>query len=196
MAQDYLLRFGTTTYSAQVAIPVPTYTNSYVTGPAAGLIGTVIDLGVIGGQNNRSETFAKVNVNVTAVGSTSGDTTTYWTFNPVVEASKDGTNYSVMSTLPVDVNAFKVSYATASTISGDSSIQMFVPLYAPAGVVSTQFAISGASDPRGAQGTAVSEDNYRFFRLRLCCRAFGAGTSHTFTGIVTAAIVNTKDGSI
>jgi len=196
MAQDYLLRFGTATYSAQVAIPVPTYTGSYVTGPAAGLIGTVIDLGVIGGHNNRSEMFAKVNVNVTAVASTSGDTTTYWTFNPVLEASKDGTNYSVISTLPVDVNAFRTSYASANAISGDSSHQMFVPLYAPAGVVSTQFAITGASDPRGAQGTAVSEDNYRFFRVRLCCRAFGAGSGHTFSGTVTAAIVNAKDGSI
>jgi hypothetical protein len=196
MAQDYLLRFGSTAFSAQVAIPVPTYTNSYVTGPAAGLIGSVIDLGGIGGNNSKSDLFAKVSVNATAVGSTSGDTTTYWTFNPVVEASKDGTNYSVVSTLPVDVNAFKIAYATASTISGDSSIQMFVPLYAPAGVVSTQFIITGGSDPRGALGLAVSEDNYRFFRVRLCCRAFGAGSSHTFTGNVTAAIVNAKDGII
>lgn len=195
MAQDFLLRFGSTTFSGANAFPVPTYTGSYVTGPAS-LIGSSVDLGSIGGQNNRSELFAKININVTAVSSTGGDATTYWTFNPVVEASKDGTNYSVISSLPVDVTAFKVAYATLNTISGDSSIQMYVPLYGPAGQINNSVTISGTTDPRGAQGTVVADDNYRFFRVRLLCRASGAGSGHSFTGVATAAIVNAKDGAI
>jgi hypothetical protein len=196
MAQDFLLRFGSTAFSAQVAIPVPTYTGSYVTGPAGSLVGSVVDLGAIGGQNNRSELFVKMNISVSAVSSTGGDATTYWTFNPVVEASKDGTNYSVISTLPVDVTAFKIAYATLNTISGDSSVQMYVPLYGPSGQINNLVTISGTSDPRGAQNTVVADDNYRFFRVRLCCRAFGAGSAHSFTGNVFAAIVNAKDGAI
>lgn len=182
MARDFLLIFGSASLSGATAAPVPTFTGSYVTGGGT-TIGSVIDLGSIGGQNNRSELFARVNVNVSAVTSTSGDTTTYWTFNPVVEASKDNTNFSVISTLPVDVQAFKVAYATASTISGDGSIQMYVPLYGPAGTISQN-------------SSGAAEDNYRYFRIRLLYRAFGAGSGHTVTATTTAAIVNAKDGGI
>ena len=206
MAQDYLLRFGSLALSAlaEAASGVPTFTGSFVTGPATQIFPTVIDLGAIGGQNNRSEMFAKVNINVTALSSstTLADATNFWTFNPVVEASKDGTNYSIVATQPTDMVNSRVFYAAGGvTIAGDASLQLFVPLFAPAGTVTTQFTITGTTDPRGTQGTAVSEDNYRFFRVRLLCRpgVTGGGTTganRTITLNATAAIVNAKDGII
>lgn len=206
MAQDYLLRFGSLALSAlaEAASGVPTFTGSFVTGPATQIFPTVIDLGAIGGQNNRSELFAKVNINVTALSSstTLADATNFWTFNPVVEASKDGTNYSIVATQPTDMVNSRVFYAAGGvTIAGDASLQLFVPLFAPAGTVTTQFTITGTTDPRGTQGTAVSEDNYRFFRVRLLCRpgVTGGGTTganRTITLNATAAIVNAKDGII
>jgi hypothetical protein len=148
----------------------------------------IVDLGVIGGQNNRSELFAKINVNVTAV--TGGGTGDYWTIIPLIEASKDGTNFSIVSTLPVDVAALKVAYATATTISGDSSSQVFVPMYAPAGTIS-----------QNASGAA--EDNYRYFRVRIMTRVLGtgannapAGSSWTISAQISGAVVNAKDGAI
>lgn len=206
MAQDYLLRFGSLALSAlaEAASGVPTFTGSFVTGPATQIFPTVIDLGAIGGQNNRSEMFAKVNINVTALSSstTLADATNFWTFNPVVEASKDGTNYSIVATQPTDMVNSRVFYAAGGvTIAGDASLQLFVPLFAPAGTVTSQFTITGTTDPRGTQGTAVSEDNYRFFRVRLLCRpgVTGGGTTganRTITLNATAAIVNAKDGII
>ena len=206
MAQDYLLRFGSLALSAlaEAASGVPTFTGSFVTGPATQIFPTVIDLGAIGGQNNRSELFAKVNINVTALSSstTLADATNFWTFNPVVEASKDGTNYSIVATQPTDMVHSRVFYAAGGvTIAGDASVQLFVPLFAPAGTVTSQFTITGTTDPRGTQGTAVSEDNYRFFRVRLLCRpgVTGGGTTganRTITLNATAAIVNAKDGII
>lgn len=206
MAQDYLLRFGSLALSAlaEAASGVPTFTGSFVTGPATQIFPTVIDLGAIGGQNNRSELFAKVNINVTALSSstTLADATNFWTFNPVVEASKDGTNYSIVATQPTDMVNSRVFYAAGGvTIAGDASLQLFVPLFAPAGTVTSQFTITGTTDPRGTQGTAVSEDNYRFFRVRLLCRpgVTGGGTTganRTITLNATAAIVNAKDGII
>ena len=206
MAQDYLLRFGSLALSAlaEAASGVPTFTGSFVTGPATQLFPTVIDLGTIGGQNNRSEMFAKVNINVTALSSstTLADATNFWTFNPVVEASKDGTNYSIVASLPTDLLASRVFYAAGGvTIAGDASLQLFVPLFSPAGTVTSQFTITGSSDPRGAQGLVVAEDNFRFFRVRLLCRpgVTGGGTTganRTITLNATAAIVNAKDGII
>lgn len=206
MAQDYLLRFGSLALSAlaEAASGVPTFTGSFVTGPATQIFPTVIDLGAIGGQNNRSELFAKVNINVTALSSstTLADATNFWTFNPVVEASKDGTNYSIVATQPTDMVNSRVFYAAGGvTIAGDASLQLFVPLFAPAGIATSQFTITGTTDPRGTQGTAVSEDNYRFFRVRLLCRpgVTGGGTTganRTITLNATAAIVNAKDGII
>jgi len=206
MAQDYLLRFGSLALSAlaEAASGVPTFTGSFVTGPATQLFPTVIDLGTIGGQNNRSEMFAKVNINVTALSSstTLADATNFWTFNPVVEASKDGTNYSIVASLPTDLLASRVFYAAGGvTIAGDASLQLFVPLFSPAGTVTSQFTITGSSDPRGAQGLVVAEDNFRFFRVRLLCRpgVTGGGTTganRTITLNATAAMVNTKDGII
>jgi len=206
MAQDYLLRFGSLALSAlaEAASGVPTFTGSYVTGPATQIFPTVVDLGVIGGQNNRSEMFAKVNINVTALSSstTLADATNFWSFNPVVEASKDGTNYSIVSTIPTDLTASRVFYAAGGvTIAGDASVQLFVPLYAPAGQINNQVTITGTTDPRGTQGTVVAEDNYRFFRVRLLCRpgVTGGGTTganRTITLNATAAIVNAKDGAI
>jgi hypothetical protein len=206
MAQDYLLKFGALSLSAlaEAASGVPTFTGSYVTGPATQIFPTVIDLGAIGGQNNRSEMFAKVNINVTALSSsgTLADATNYWTFNPVVEASKDGTNYSIVSTLPVDLTASRVFYAAGGvSISGDSSLQLYVPLYSPAGTINNSITISGTSDPRGAQGTVVAEDNYRFFRVRLLARpgvtgGGATGANRTVTFSATAAMVNAKDGGI
>jgi hypothetical protein len=206
MAQDYLLRFGSLALSAlaEAASGVPTFTGSFVTGPATQLFPTVIDLGTIGGQNNRSEMFAKVNINVTALSSstTLADATNFWTFNPVVEASKDGTNYSIVASLPTDLLASRVFYAAGGvTIAGDASLQLFVPLFSPAGSVTSQFTITGSSDPRGAQGLVVAEDNFRFFRVRLLCRpgVTGGGTTganRTITLNATAAMVNTKDGII
>jgi hypothetical protein len=193
MAQDYLLKFGSLALSAlaEAASGVPTFTGSYVTGPATQIFPTIVDLGAIGGQNNRSELFAKVNINVTALSSSStlADATNFWTFNPVVEASKDGTNYSIIATLPTDIAAYRVFYAAGGvTIAGDSSMQLFVPLSAPAGTQS-----------QNASGAA--EDNYRYFRVRLLCRpgVTGGGTTganRTITLNATAAIVNTKDGII
>ena len=193
MAQDFLLKFGALALSAlaEASSGTPTFTTSYVTGPASQIFPTVIDLGAIGGQNNRSELFAKVNINVTALSSSTTLATAdnYWTFNPVVEASKDGTNYSIVSTLPIDVAASRVFYATGGvTINGDASVQMFVPLYAPAGTMS--------QNPSGA-----AEDNYRYFRVRLLCRpgvisGGTAGANRTITLNATAAIVNAKDGII
>lgn len=193
MAQDYLLKFGALALSAlaEANSGTPTFTTSYVTGPASQIFPTVIDLGAIGGQNNRSEMFAKVNINVTALSSstTLADATNYWTFNPVVEASKDGTNYSIVSTLPIDVAASRVFYAAGGvTISGDASVQLFVPLYAPAGTISQN-------------SSGAAEDNYRYFRVRLLCRpgVTGGGTTganRTITLNATAAMVNAKDGAI
>jgi hypothetical protein len=193
MAQDYLLKFGSLALSAlaEAASGVPTFTGSYVTGPATQIFPTIVDLGAIGGQNNRSELFAKVNINVTALSSSStlADATNFWSFNPVVEASKDGTNYSIIATLPTDIAASRVFYAAGGvTIAGDSSMQLFVPLYAPAGTQS-----------QNASGAA--EDNYRYFRVRLLCRpgVTGGGTTganRTITLNATAAIVNAKDGII
>lgn len=193
MAQDYLLKFGSLALSAlaEAASGVPTFTGSYVTGPATQIFPTVVDLGVIGGQNNRSEMFAKVNINVTALSSstTLADATNFWSFNPVVEASKDGTNYSIISTLPTDLAASRVFYAAGGvTIAGDSSMQLFVPLYAPAGTISQN-------------SSGAAEDNYRYFRVRLLCRpgVTGGGTTganRTITLNATAAIVNAKDGAI
>jgi hypothetical protein len=206
MARDFLLNFGSLALSAlaEANSGFPTFTSSYVVGPATQLFPTVIDLGVIGGHNNRSELYAKTNINVTALSSsvTLADAFNYWTFNPVVEASKDGTNYSVVSTLPIDLLASRVFYATGGiTISGDASLQLYVPLFSPAGTVTSQFTITGGSDPRGAQGLVVAEDNYRFFRVRLLCRPAvltggTAGANRTITLNATCAIVNSKDGSI
>jgi hypothetical protein len=193
MARDYLLNFGSLTLSgaSTLAAPTITATTGYSTGTTNLLLNAgsaVVDLGVIGGQNNRSELFVKINVNATAV--TGGGTGDYWTIVPLVEASKDGTNFSVVSTLPVDVTALRVAYATATTISGDSSSQVFVPMYAPAGTMSQN--ASGAAD-----------DNYRYFRVRIMTRVLGtgannapAGSSWTITATVSGAIVNSKDGAI
>jgi hypothetical protein len=193
MAQDYLLKFGSLALSAlaEAASGVPTFTGSFVTGPATQIFPTVIDLGAIGGQNNRSELFAKVNINVTALSSstTLADATNFWSFNPVVEASKDGTNYSIITTLPTDIAASRVFYAAGGvTIAGDSSMQLFVPLSAPAGTISQN-------------SSGAAEDNYRYFRVRLLCRpgVTGGGTTganRTITLNATAAIVNAKDGAI
>lgn len=209
MATDYLLRFGTLsvpsgTPLADPASGVLTYTNNYVTGPSTQLLPTVVDLGSIGGQNNRSELFAKVNIQVTAVSSsvTLADATNYWTFNPVVEASKDGTNYSVISTLPIDLTASRVFYAAGGvTTSGDTSVQLFVPLYSPAGQINNSVTITGTSDPRGAQGTVVADDNYRFFRVRILCRAGvtgggATGANRTIVFNATGYIVPSRDGAI
>lgn len=193
MARDFLLNFGSLTLSGAslLAVPTLTATTGYSTGTTNLLLNAgsaVVDLGAIGGQNNRSELFVKINVNATAV--TGGGTGDYWTIVPLVEASKDGTNFSVVSTLPVDVAALKIAYATATTISGDSSSQVFVPLYAPAGTMSLN-----------ASGAA--EDNYRYFRVRIMTRVLGtgsnnapAGSSWTITATVSGAIVNAKDGII
>lgn len=193
MAQDYLLKFGALALSAlaEAASGVPTFTGSFVVGPASQIFPTVVDLGAIGGQNNRSELFAKVTVNVTALSSsgTLADAFNYWTFNPVIEASKDATNYNIMSTLPTDLTATRVFYATGGvTISGDASVMLYVPLYGPAGTLTQNAA--GAAD-----------DNYRYFRVRLLCRpgvATGgtAGANRTITLNATATIVNAKDGII
>lgn len=206
MAQDYLLRFGTLSLSAlaEAASGTPTFTSGYITGPATQVFPTVVDIGSIGGHNNRSEMFAKVHVNVTALSSsvTLADATNFWTFNPVVEASKDGTNYSIISTLPIDITAYRVFYATGGvSIAGDASMQIYVPLYSPAGQINNQITITGTTDPRGSQGTVVAEDNYRFFRVRLLCRpgVTGGGTTganRTISFVATAAIVNSKDGAI
>jgi hypothetical protein len=206
MAQDYLLKFGTLAWSGTAHLPNPTLAanTGYSTG-TTGLLahagGSVVDLGAIGGQNNRSELFVKINVNVTAV--TGGGTGDYIVFRPLVEASKDGVNYSIVSTLPTDVSALRVAYATATTISGDSSLQAYVPLFAPAGTPTTQITITGTSDPRGPQGTVVSDDNYRFFRVRIMSNTLGTGannaptgTGHTITGLASGWIVNAKDGAI
>lgn len=193
MARDFLLNFGSLTLSGAslLAVPTLTATTGYSTGTTNLLLNAgsaVVDLGAIGGQNNRSDLFVKINVNATAV--TGGGTGDYWTIIPLVEASKDGTNFSVVSTLPVDVAALKISYATATTISGDASHQAFVPLYAPAGTMSLN-----------ASGAA--EDNYRYFRVRIMTRVLGtgsnnapAGSSWTITATVSGAIVNSKDGII
>jgi hypothetical protein len=193
MARDFLLNFGSLTLSgaSTLAAPTITATTGYSTGTTNLLLNAgsaIVDLGVIGGQNNRSELFAKINVNVTAV--TGGGTGDYWTIVPLIEASKDGTNFSIVSTLPVDVAALKVAYATATTISGDSSSQAFVPLYAPAGTIS-----------QNASGAA--EDNYRYFRVRIMTRVLGtgannapAGSSWTISAQISGAVVNAKDGAI
>lgn len=206
MAQDYLLKFGTLALSGTSILTAPTLTanTGYSTGTTGLLVNgstSVVDLGVIGGQNNRSQLFVKLNVNVTAV--TGGGTGDYIVFCPLVEASKDGVNYSIVATLPVDVTALRVAYATATTISGDASLQAFVPISAPAGTVTSQVTISGASDPRGPQGTVVSDDNYRFFRVRVMTHVLGTGTNnapvgtgHTITGLCSGFIVNAKDGII
>jgi hypothetical protein len=192
MARDFLLNFGSLTLSGgTLAVPTLTATTGYSTGTSNLLLNAgsaVVDLGVIGGQNNRSELFVKINVNATAV--TGGGAGDYWTVIPMVEASKDGTNFSIVSTLPVDVAALKIAYATATTISGDSSSQVFVPLYAPAG-----------TQTLNASGAA--EDNYRYFRVRIMTRVLGTGANNAPTGsswtlaaTVSGAIVNAKDGAI
>jgi hypothetical protein len=206
MAQDYLLKFGTLALSGTAILSVPTLTSNtgYSTG-TTGLLahagGSVVDLGAIGGQNNRSELFVKLNVNITAV--TGGGTGDYIVFCPLVEASKDGVNFSIVATLPVDVSALRVAYATATTISGDSSLQAFVPISAPAGTPTTQITITGTTDPRGPQGSVVADDNYRFFRVRVMSHVLGTGannapvgTGHTVTGLCSGSIVNAKDGVI
>ena len=206
MARDFLLNFGTLNMSGSiVSVPTLTTNTGYSTGTSNLLVNgstSVVDLGLVGGQSNRSELFAKINVNVSAVGSTSG-TGDYIVFVPLVEASKDGTNFSIVSTLPVDVSALKVTYATASTISGDTSVQAFVPLYAPAGQINNSITISGSSDPRGANGLIVADDNYRFFRCRIMSHVLGSGSNnapsgsaHTVTAYCTGAVVNGKDGAI
>jgi len=206
MARDFLLNFGTLALSGTAILSVPTLTanTGYSTGTTGLLVNgstSVVDLGGIGGQNNRSHLFVKLNVNVTAV--TGGGTGDSIVFAPLVEASKDGVNFSIIATLPVDVQALKVLYATATTISGDSSLQAFVPVSAPAGTVTGQVTITGASDPRGAQGSVVSDDNYRFFRVRVMTHVLGTGannapvgTGHTVTALCSGAIVNAKDGII
>jgi hypothetical protein len=206
MAQDYLLKFGTLAWSGANHLANPTLTSNtgYSTGTTNLLThagGSVVDLGAIGGQNNRSELFVKINANVTAV--TGGGTGDYIVIRPLVEASKDGVNYSIIATLPTDVNALRVAYATATTISGDSSLQAFVPISAPAGTPTTQITITGTTDPRGPQGTVVADDNYRFFRVRIMTNVLGTGannapvgTGHTITGLVSGSIVNSKDGVI
>jgi len=193
MARDFLLNFGSLTLSlaSTLAAPTITATTGYSTGTTNLLLNagsSVIDLGAIGGHNNRSELFVRINVNATAV--TGGGTGDYWTVVPLIEASKDGTNFSIVSTLPVDVSALKIAYATATTISGDSSSQVFVPLYAPAGTIS-----------QNASGAA--EDNYRYFRVRIMTRVLGTGANNAPTGSswqlsanITGAIVNAKDGAI
>jgi hypothetical protein len=206
MAQDYLLKFGTLAFSGtnHLANPTLTANTGYSTGTTNLLThagGSVVDLGAIGGQNSRSELYVKINVNITAV--TGGGTGDYIVFRPLVEASKDGVNYSIVSTLPTDVTALRVAYATATTISGDSSLQAFVPISAPAGTPTTQITITGTSDPRGTQGTVVADDNYRFFRVRIMSNVLGTGannaptgSSHTMTGLCSGFIVNAKDGVI
>ena len=72
MARDFLLNFGSLTLSGAslLANPTLTATTGYSTGTTNLLLNAgsaVVDLGAIGGQNNRSELFVKINVNATAV---------------------------------------------------------------------------------------------------------------------------------
>ena len=168
MARDFLLNFGTASRSGTTTT-----------------LPTMVDIGP-NGNNSRSDLYVRIVVLLSAA--TGTGTVQY---SAQLEASKEATatissgTWTQVVATPSDVTANRAT--VASNVVTDGAVVMFIPLYAPAGTLST------ANYTVNSVTSAYAEDNYTKFRVKVT-EALGAITSPTAT--YSASIVSGRDGSL